>query len=83
MKKTTKEVLKKTPGKAGLITKELKDLRISCAVKKFLSGKDVWFYFNTTQGCRMKTCQFEHSCYFVKVDKLCGENHKKSEHRRN
>ena len=83
MKETTKEFTKKTPGKAGLLTKELKDLRISCAGKKPPSGKDVCFYFNTTQGCRMKTCQFEHSCCYVKVDKLCGGNHKKSEHRRN
>ena len=61
--------------------KEVKELKWFVGDKKTTSGKDVCFYFNSSKGCRNKSCEMEHSCCFVKDQKLCGGRHAKPDHR--
>ena len=61
--------------------KEVKDLKWHVGDLKTASGKEVCFYFNTTNGCRSNNCQMEHSCCYVKDKKLCSGSHKKGDHK--
>ena len=75
---------KKIKSKALLMREEIKELRKAAGSRKTVSGKEVCFWYNTSQGCRSTVCRFEHGCCAVRDGgkDLCGGSHKKSEHRK-
>ena len=56
----------KTKPKALLLREEIKELRKAAGSWKTVSGKEVCFLFNSSQGCRSTVCRFEHGCCAVK-----------------
>ena len=55
--------------------KEVKELKWFVGDKKTISGEDICFYFNSSKGCRNRSCEMKHLCCFVKDEKLCGGRH--------
>ena len=76
---------KKHPASVRNLREEVILLKKRIGTKKPASGKDVCLYFNTTQGCKSPVCRYEHVCCWVKDGgkELCGEAHKKADHKKN
>ena len=71
----------KTKPKALLLREEIKELRKAAGSRKTVSGKEVCFWFNSSQGCRSTVCRFELGCCAVKEGGKgsCVEEHTKSQ----
>ena len=75
------ERYKRQDQKPATTYQEVKALKAAVKGAKTASGKEVCYFYNTTQGCRNTNCAYEHSCCSVKNGKLCGGRHKKGEHK--
>ena len=71
----------KSQSLATLTRNEVSSMRKLVGSLKTTSGKNACLYYNTTKGCSVSSCKFEHSCCYVKNDgKLCCGAHKMKEH---
>ena len=60
---------------------EISHMRSKVGNLKSSSGNQVCLFFNTSKGCVVKNCRYDHSCCFVKADgQLCSSGHKLNEH---
>ena len=66
---------------ATLTRNEVASMRKVVGNLKTTSGKVSCLYFNTSKGCTVNNCKYEHSCCHVKADgRLCSGAHKMREH---
>ena len=60
---------------------EISHLRSKIGDLKPSSGKQICLFFNTSKGCIVRSCKYEHSCCFVKTNgQLCSSGHKLNDH---
>jgi hypothetical protein len=60
---------------------EISHMRSKVGNLKSSSRNQVCLFFNTSKGCVVKNCRYDHSCCFVKADgQLCSAGHKLNEH---
>ena len=71
----------KSKSNSGSHRQELNKMRSRVGSLKSSSGKLICLFFNTSKGCVVKNCKFEHSCCYVKTDgKLCSAGHMIKDH---
>ena len=74
---------KGTQSKANKLRQEIFDIRKSVGKLKTPSGKEICVFYNSSKGCISTVCRWIHGCCWVKEGgkELCGEAHKKANHR--
>ena len=71
----------KSKSNSGSHRQDLNKMRSRVGTLKSSSGKQICLFFNTSKGCVVKNCKFEHSCCYVKADgKLCSARHMIKDH---